>query len=202
MTVPGFLAIWSDVPDQHETDYLHWLTREHAAERLGVDGFEKVRVWRSLATEVNRYFIHYDLRSPAVLDSDSYLQRLNAPTPWSQRIMPLLGGFVRGGGSIRLSEGYGHGGVIAATRLDRSPPEAAEKIRALAQRDRIARACLLETDLARTSIETSEKRLRRDDRSFAALVLIEGTGAEPVRDALESIEPSLSGELFRLVFQA
>ena len=27
----GFLAIWSDVKAEQETDYLHWLTREHAA---------------------------------------------------------------------------------------------------------------------------------------------------------------------------
>ena len=35
----GFLAIWSDVRLEGETDYLHWLTREHTSERLGVDGF-------------------------------------------------------------------------------------------------------------------------------------------------------------------
>ncbi len=32
----GFLGIWSDVAAQDETDYLHWLTREHTEERLGV----------------------------------------------------------------------------------------------------------------------------------------------------------------------
>jgi hypothetical protein len=39
----GFLAIWSDVKAEQETDYLHWLTREHTSERLDVDGFLRVR---------------------------------------------------------------------------------------------------------------------------------------------------------------
>jgi hypothetical protein len=34
----GFLAIWSDVARGEETNYLHWLTREHTAERLGIPG--------------------------------------------------------------------------------------------------------------------------------------------------------------------
>ena len=35
----GFLAIWSDVEAQEETNYLHWLTREHTAERVSVRVF-------------------------------------------------------------------------------------------------------------------------------------------------------------------
>lgn len=32
----GYLAIWSDLAP---TDWMHWITREHAAERVGVEGF-------------------------------------------------------------------------------------------------------------------------------------------------------------------
>ena len=35
----GFLAIWSDISQENETDYLHWFSREHAIERLSVPGF-------------------------------------------------------------------------------------------------------------------------------------------------------------------
>ena len=110
----GFLAIWSDVRLEEETDYLHWLTREHTSERLGVDGFLRVRVYRSLEAGVRRYFIHYELRSPDVLGSEAYLARLNAPTPWSQRIMPILGNFVRGGGRVLARAGTGEGAFLAA----------------------------------------------------------------------------------------
>jgi len=41
----GFLAIWSDVEPAGETDYLHWLTREHVQERLSVPGFRAVRIF-------------------------------------------------------------------------------------------------------------------------------------------------------------
>ena len=96
-TNSGFLAIWSDVAAEQETDYLHWLTREHTSERLSVEGFAGVRVYRSLQGDVRRYFIHYELASPAALASAAYLARLNAPTPWTQRIMAVVGNFVRGG---------------------------------------------------------------------------------------------------------
>src|SRR4029079_11791574 len=85
----GFLAIWSDVEPEQETDYLHWLMREHTSERLSVDRFQRVRVYRSLQPGIRRYFIRYELRSPGVLGSEAYLARLNAPTPWSKRIMPI-----------------------------------------------------------------------------------------------------------------
>ena len=35
----GYLAIWSDLAPQDHTDWAHWITREHAAERVGVTGF-------------------------------------------------------------------------------------------------------------------------------------------------------------------
>ena len=117
----GFLAIWSDVPSEHETDYLHWLTREHTSERLAVEGFLGVCVYRALRRDVCRYFIHYRLATPAVLASAAYLDRLNAPTPWSQRVMPILGNFARGGGRVLAETGQGHGCVLAAIKLDRCP---------------------------------------------------------------------------------
>src|SRR5687767_1087406 len=72
----GFLGIWSDVAPQDETDYLHWLTREHTEERLGVPGFLNVRVFRARSAEHRRYFILYGLESPDVMASAPYLARL------------------------------------------------------------------------------------------------------------------------------
>jgi len=89
----GFLAIWSDISPENETDYLHWFSREHALERLSVPGFHSVRMFRALDIPERRYFILYCLENAGVVSSEAYLQRLNRPTPWSQRIMPLLGNF-------------------------------------------------------------------------------------------------------------
>ncbi|NOJ47782.1 hypothetical protein [Bradyrhizobium archetypum] len=37
----GYLAIWSDLAPQDETDWAHWITREHAAERVGTFSLPK-----------------------------------------------------------------------------------------------------------------------------------------------------------------
>ena len=43
----GYLAgIWSDLAPPDETDWAHWITREHAAERVGIDGFLACRIFR------------------------------------------------------------------------------------------------------------------------------------------------------------
>ena len=61
----------------------------------------------------------------------------------------------------------------------------------LAQLDRIIAARLLLTDIAKTSIPTSEKGMRRNDGSFAALLLIEGLDEASVRNALHHTRKSL-----------
>lgn len=184
----GFLAIWSDVEASKETDYLHWLTREHAAERVGVKGFLATRVFRALDTNVRRFFILYELEEPEVLGGPDYLARLNAPTPWSQRIMPILGNFVRGGGRQVASKGTGQGGVVAAVPLDDTPLlDGANLVADLANLDRIAAVRLFKTDKAKTSIQTSEKSMRAQDRSFTGLLVIEGLDQTAVRTAVEQL---------------
>ena len=105
----GFLAIWSDVETPDLTDYRHWLTREHTTERVTTRGFLATRVFRAGRDDINRFFILYELDTPEVLDGEAYLARLNAPTPWSQRIMPKLGNFMRGGGIMVARAGRGEG---------------------------------------------------------------------------------------------
>ncbi|WP_341896928.1 hypothetical protein [Ferrovibrio terrae] len=180
----GFLAIWSDVESAQETDYLHWLTREHTTERLGVDGFLGVRVFRAISDSINRFLIVYDLESSAALSGPSYLARLNAPTAWSQRIMPILQNFVRGGGRRVLSQGIGRGSYIAALPSAGDLPDAAAILAGLLAQDRIAQAHLLETDQEKTAIQTSEKSLRPKDRSFDSLLLVEGLDQRALRRAL------------------
>ncbi|MEK9970662.1 MAG: hypothetical protein VW600_16095, partial [Ferrovibrio sp.] len=159
----GFLAIWSDVDAAQETDYLHWLSREHTAERLGVEGFIAVRVFKAIADGINRFLIIYELESAAALAGQPYLDRLNAPTPWSQRIMPILKNFARGGGRRVASMGAGRGGIIAVLRLETEPLPGEEVIGCLVAGDRIVAAHLLQTDRARTGIKTNEKGLRAND---------------------------------------
>ena len=182
----GYLAIWSDLASPDETDWAHWITREHAAERVGINGFLACRIFRALGAAANRYFILYELDDENVVSSADYLARLNAPTPWSQRVMPKLGNFARGGGRIAASAGLGQGGIVAPLRLLAAPSfDAASLTTELARLDRIIAARVLLTDLAQTSIKTSEKGMRSNDSSFAALLLIEGLDEAAVRAALD-----------------
>ena len=180
----GFLAIWSDVTAAQETDDLHWLTREHTQERLGVPGFRAVRVFRALRDGVHRFLIVYELESAATLAGQPYLDRLNAPTPWSQRIMPILRNFARGGGRRVASAGSGRGAIVAALRLTADEMPEPGLLQQLVAHDRIVAAHLLETDQARTGIRTGEKGLRKDDGSFDGLLLVEGLDQPALRAAL------------------
>lgn len=198
----GFLAIWSDVGLEEETDYLHWLTREHTNERLGVNGFLRVRVYRSLEASVRRYFIHYELRSPDVLGSEAYLARLNAPSPWSQRIMPILGNFVRGGGRVLARAGTGEAAFLAALRLDDLSPIAGHALVAnIVSEDRIVAAELLETDQKQSSIQTREKRLREHDTCFAGLLLVEGLDEPSLAASIGRLGFSVSDNIYAQIFQ-
>src|SRR4029453_16221138 len=201
----GYLAIWSDLAPQDETDWAHWITREPPPDPAGLAGFLVCRASRALGASVNRYFILYELEDERVVGGADYLARLNTPTPWSQRIMPRLGNFARGGGRIAVSAGTGQGGIIAPLRLDAAPSwdaatlvaqlarldriiaplplaappsgDPATLVAELARLDRIIAARVLLTDIAQTSIKTREKGMRSNDGSFSPLVLFEGRDA-------------------------
>lgn len=205
----GFLAIWSDIEADCETDYLHWLTREHVPERVGVEGFLSGRVFRSVRPNLHRYFILYELVAPEVVASEAYLARLNSPTPWSQRIMPTLGNFVRGGGRAAAEAGCGWGGTIAAIRIDgqgngdSDPTGLRERVGELAGADRIGAVRLFEVDDEATTIRTREKGMRSRDDSFRTLLLVEGLDRASVEAALASVGAAPGGNeppLFTAVF--
>ena len=199
----GFLIIWSDVDPAHETDYLHWLTREHAAERVSIPGFLAVRIFRALRPDVRRFVMNYELETAAVVDSPAYLARLNDPTPWTQKTMPRLRNFVRGGGRRLHSAGVGRGGYMTALSLPAAmPPEGEALVAALAACDRISAVHLYATDSSRTAVQTREKDTRAaqpgaGDPSYAGVLFIEGLDEQAIEDArrrLRQINPELERE--------
>ena len=187
----GYLAIWSDLAPEDETDWLHWMTREHSAERVGVTGFLACRIFRAYGLSVRRYFILYELDNATVVGGSDYLARLNAPTPWSQRIMPRLKNFVRGGGTVVASAGIGQGGFLAALPFEAAAFDPAALVRDLTQIDRIAAVRVLQTDTAQTSIQTREKSMRSADSSFGGLVLIEALDEPAARNAVAQLKKAV-----------
>lgn len=181
----GFLAIWSDVGAQDLTDYRHWLTREHTTERVTTRGVLASRVFRATRNDVNRFFILYELEAPEVLDGEAYLARLNAPTPWSQRIMPRLGNFMRGGGVLMARAGRGEGATIMALRIDNLPADPQKLAESLVACDGVAAAQIGATDAARTSVPTTEKGMRKNEGFFSGLLLIEALDLTSLQRALQ-----------------
>jgi hypothetical protein len=111
--------------------------------------------------------------------------------------MPQLGNFVRGGGAMTARAGRGEGSTIAALRIDRlpqAPQQLADRIAAL---DGIAAVQIGTTDLARTSVPTIEKGMRKDEGVFAGLLVIEALDAPSLRGALRKaaeFAPDVVGE--------
>jgi hypothetical protein len=201
----GFLAIWSDIDPAAETDYLHWMSREHAGERLGIPGFLSMRMFRALDRVDRRYFILYELANASVVDSAGYLARLNHPSAWSKRMMPQLRNFVRGGGRVAAAFGSGRGGLVAPLRLGADDVPASAAIAAeIASHDRVTSVRVLATDSGRTAVQTTEKGMRAGDRSFAALLLVEGLDAGAIRAAMsvamQARSPSSDLTIYQTIF--
>src|ERR1044072_7692818 len=180
----GFLAIWSDIATAALTASHHWRTPENTTKRVTTRGFLGVRVFRADRSDINRFFILYELEAPEVLDGPAYLARLNAPTPWSQRIMPQLGNFIRGGGVMTARAGRGEGATVAALRVERLPDQPKRLAAALVALDGIAAVQIGATDEARTSVPTAEKGMRQQEGFFRGLVIIEALDEASLRGGL------------------
>ena len=81
------LAMWWDMAPAMRDEFQHWHTHEHFPERLAVPGFLRASRWEHAAGGEG-FFILYEVHDFDVLTSQAYLDHLNAPTPWSTRLMP------------------------------------------------------------------------------------------------------------------
>lgn len=88
------LAMWWDISPDVRSEFEDWHAHEHFPERLALPGFRRGTRWRS-ASGGGGMFVLYELEQHATLSSPEYVARLNAPTPWSTRLMPEHRNMVR-----------------------------------------------------------------------------------------------------------
>src|SRR5690606_6054350 len=88
------LAMWWEIEAARQADFAHWHAHEHFPERLAIPGFRRASRWQC-ANGGEGVFVMYELDSHEVLSSAAYVERLNAPTPWSCQMMPLHRHMVR-----------------------------------------------------------------------------------------------------------
>ncbi|RYF76532.1 MAG: hypothetical protein EOO29_22640 [Comamonadaceae bacterium] len=129
------LAMWWDIAAPALAEFEHWHAHEHFPERLGIPGFRRASRWTQ-ADGGEGIFVLYELDNHAVLGSPAYLARLNAPSPWSVRMMPHHRHMVRS--QCRVLESCGGSTARQALTVRLSPEpgresDLREALRALGQ---------------------------------------------------------------------
>lgn len=112
----GVLAIWNGIDDEAEADFVAWHIGEHIPERVAVPGFLRGRRYVAVRG-TPKYFNFYETETPEVLVSPDYLARLNAPSPWTQRVVRHFRETSRTVCRVAQSRGLGDGVFVATLRL-------------------------------------------------------------------------------------
>lgn len=120
MALPGSAAVamWWSIAPEWRAEFEEWHSREHFPERLAIPGFLRGSRW---ADAGDGFFVMYELDAYETLTSPPYLARLNAPTPWSAKMMPHHRDMVRS--LCRVTASYG-GGIARSTLTVRLSPRA------------------------------------------------------------------------------
>ena len=178
------LAMWWDIDAGMRGEFEDWHTHEHFPERLSVPGFRRATRWRDAGGGAG-FFVMYELADHAVLSSPPYLARLNAPSPWSTKMMPHHRNMVRT--QCRVLESRGGAVASAACTVRLSPPggrdhELRTALRALIDdlvaRPGIAGAHLLQHN-APAIAATEEQRIRGfGDRAADWIFVVVGYDGE------------------------
>lgn len=164
------LAVWFGVAPADEDELNRWYPRQHLPERLSVPGFLRGRRY-AVAGEGPPYFTLYETADAGVLSSAPYLERLNAPTEWTRRVLPTFRDMVRNVYRALGAAGGASESWLVTARItpgvERAPAIrdwlAGDGVAALSRVDGVAACGLYETDTGGTSVMTEERRLVRGD---------------------------------------
>ncbi len=189
------LAIWNDVAPGGDAEFDHWHTNEHVPERVGVPGFLRGRRYLAVSGS-HRYFTLYETESLDTLARGPYIERLDNPTAWSRRALPLFRNNNRSACRVVLSLGQGVGGSLAAVRL--GPREGREAdlrswlvdkaLPALGGHPCVVGVHFCEADESATRVPTQERRLRpQEDEVARWIVLAEAGGTQPADVAVREL---------------
>jgi hypothetical protein len=137
----------------------------------------------------------YEVDDLATLTSQPYLDRLNHPTPWSQKAMGYIRNNNRTLCRVVASIGNGICADLLTIQLAAVPGRSdalqrwlAEMMPALAERPGVLGAHYLEGDLAASRTETEEKRLRTGSDAIAdRVVLVGGYDADALHEVRRSV---------------
>jgi hypothetical protein len=195
----GAVAIWHDLLPAAKDDFYDWHNREHMPERVGIPGFRRGRRYVAISG-APEFFNLYEADSPEILAGQDYQNRLNAPTAWTQRVIPSFRNVSRSLCRVAFTNGVGSGGVMLTLRFAIDGAHRDSTIDALRRRllpplvyrKGIAGVHLCLADDAASSVETAEKRVRADATLVPSwIILIEGNAVPDVDAAADDLVPTL-----------
>ena len=173
------LGIWMDVDAGGLEEFNQWYRRQHLPERLSVPGFLRGRRYETGGSGP-RYFTLYETSDAAVLSSAPYLERLNAPTDWTRRALPLIRRMVRNAYrrvattgpdaragalvTVRVQPHSGRGPYVRASLVG-------ETLAALAALG-VGAATVYESETAGTAVITEERKIVGGDVTAAPPFLV------------------------------
>jgi hypothetical protein len=188
------VAMWWDIVPERREEFGDWHSHEHFPERMSIPGFRRGTRWTSTREETG-FFVLYELEKYETLTSSGYLDRLNAPTPWSTKMMPHHLNMVRS--QCRIAATFGGGIATSLTTIRLSPEREKEDqlqqaviatISDMATRPGLTGAHLLITDIPKTTELTTEQRIRGADRAAAWIILLSGYDSDRVQEASDRAE--------------
>lgn len=175
------LAMWWDMAPAMRAEFEHWHSVEHFPERLALPGFRRASRWAD-ADGGPGFFILYELEELANLASPEYLARLNAPTPWSTRLMPHHARMVRCQSEVLQTRGAATARHMLTLRWDSPQPDAAAFAQQCAATQGVTGVHVLHHRPPDVG-QTQEQRLRGGADAVAdTIVLVGGYDAGVLRD--------------------
>lgn len=172
------VAMWWNVAEENLAEFHEWHSKEHLPERLGIPGFNRGSRWQRVGS--GEFFVLYELESYETLTSDGYRARLNDPTPWSTKMMPLHRNMIRSQCRVAASHGRGVSTFMSTIRLSPEPGAEAElnaflsaAAATLPQRVGVTGAHLLRTETPATA-PTKEQVIRGGDGVADWILLVSG----------------------------
>jgi hypothetical protein len=195
----GVIAIWQDLVPEFKDEYREWHNRQHIPERLGIPGFRRAR--RFIAAEGGpEFYTLYEADRVEDMSGKAYLDRLNAPTQWTQKIMPAFRNMARSVCCVTYSVGAGEGGFMLTGRFGFPPAKESaadtEFLRILpplCDLPGIAGVHLCLADESASGVQTFEKRFRAADDLIAPCVLmIEGNSFAHIKTASDQLRENVS----------
>ncbi|MGY4828470.1 hypothetical protein ACVNIS_07830 [Sphaerotilaceae bacterium SBD11-9] len=177
-----------DIAPEAIPEHDDWHTHEHLPERLGIPGFLRGTRWVADGGGTGPgYCVLYEVAQLATLASAAYLERLNHPSPWTQKMMPHYRGMTRGLCEVAHSHGLGSGHFGLLVRFKPADGAVAaldawlgaELLPLLTQQPGLGGAHLLRSGMA--AAMTSEQRIRGADAGVDWAVLVTGYQSEALQ---------------------